>query len=252
MNLGALRDDERTGTSLERILPHLMVRCLTFSLRLPYGCPLLTFRWGAGVDQVAATVTAYDALAPEYAERWFHFRLDKALARFQDHVQLGSLVLDAGCGPGRDTQTLQMLGYRVLGIDCSIGMLREGRRRGVNAPLVQADLRYLPLPQHSLDGIWACASLLHLPKTEVSVALAECARVLNHGCLYLAVKEGEGEGWETDRRTGLRRYFAYYYLSELKSLLERSGFQVLEHWIDRPGEGQRHPWINVIASICGG
>ena len=198
------------------------------------------------MDQVATTVTAYDVLASQYAERWFDFRLDRPLARFQARVPAGSLVLDAGCGPGRDAQRLQGLGYRVLGLDCSVGMLCEGRRRGVNVPMVQADLRHLPLPHRSLGGIWACASLLHLPKAGLPVALAECARVLHHGHLYLAVQEGEGEGWQANRRHGPRRYFAYYHQGELESLLACSGFQVLERWIDPPGKGQRHRWINVI------
>jgi ubiquinone/menaquinone biosynthesis C-methylase UbiE len=128
-------------------------------------------------------------------------------------------------------------------------MLSEGRQRGVSVPLALADLRRLPLPVRSLGGIGACASLLHLPKAGLPVALTEFARVLDSGHLYLVLKEGEGEGWQTEGRTGLRRYFARYQLSELVSLLEGSGFQVLEHWLDPPGKGQRHRWISMIATV---
>lgn len=216
---------------------------------MAYGYSLLTLRWEADVDHIAPTVAAYDVLAPDYAERWFGLHLGKPLARFQAHVPQGSWVLDAGCGPGRDAQSLQALGYRVLGFDRSVGMLSEGRQRGVSVPLALADLRRLPLPVRSLGGIWACASLLHLPKAGLPVALTEFARVLDSGHLYLVLKEGEGEGWQTEGRTGLHRYFARYQLSELVSLLEGSGFQVLERWLDPPGKGQRHRWISVIATV---
>jgi SAM-dependent methyltransferase len=185
-------------------------------------------------------------MARTYAERWFGFRLHDEMARFTAHLAPGARVLDAGCGPGQNTAWLTEQGYVATGVDRSGGMLREARRRGVAAPLVQADLRHLPFRSASYDGLWACASLLHMPKRYARAALSEMGRVVDRGILYAAVKRGRGEAWVEDEGGG-RRFFAYYDPDELRALVTQAGWKVLSCWQTEDSAGRSHPWINLLA-----
>jgi ADP-ribose pyrophosphatase YjhB (NUDIX family) len=196
-------------------------------------------------EPVAAPVASYDAIAQDFADRWFDFRLHKQMASFTDHLRPGARVLDLGCGPGRDVAYLQELGFRAVGVDLSAGMLAEGRRRGVG-PLMRADMRVLPFADSSFDGLWCCASLLHVPRAQVPAVLGEYRRVLGHGYLFMAVKRGEGEAWVTGEDGG-RRLFVYYHPAEIELLVERAGFQVIDCRTFAPGPEQSHPWINLLA-----
>ena len=193
-----------------------------------------------------ATIASYDAMAPTYAERWFGFRLRDEMACFTAHLDPCVPVLDAGCGPGQDTAWLAEQGYAATGVDLSGGMLREARRRGVTAPLVQADLRYLPFRSGSYRGIWACASLLHIPKVQAEAVLREMARVASAGQIYIAVKRGQGEEWVEDDGKG-RRFFAYYDPDELRALVTQAGCTVHAQWETEDSAGRSRPWINMLA-----
>ena len=199
------------------------------------------------------SAAAYDGAAERFADRWFDLRLEEPMARFAGRLGPGARVLDVGCGPGRDAAWLAELGFDAGGVDLSFGMLQEGRARGVDVPLIQADMRHLPFRRGSFDGLWVCASLLHIPKEQAGDALRELARVVYPGHMFLAVKRGEGEAWVEDDE-GHRFFFAYYAPSEIELLVERSGFEVLQAW-EAPDQaweapdqaGRSHPWINVLA-----
>lgn len=192
------------------------------------------------------TTASYDAMALAYAGRWFGFRLQDEMARFTAHLAPGARVLDLGCGPGQDTAWLAEQGYAATGVDLSAGMLREAQRLGVTAPLVQADLRYLPFRSGSYRGIWACASLLHLPKAQAEAAVCEMARVIHPGHIYVAVKRGQGEAWVEDECRG-RRFFAYYDPEDLRALVTGAGCTVLSLWETEDSAGRSRPWINLLA-----
>jgi 8-oxo-dGTP pyrophosphatase MutT (NUDIX family) len=192
------------------------------------------------------TVRTYDQTAPAFAERWFDMRLEEEMGRFVDRLGPGARVLDVGCGPGHDTAWLVEMGFDAAGVDLSFGMLKEGQRRGVTAPLIQADMRRLPFRSGSLDGLWVCASLLHVPKDQVDGVLRELARIVHPGHIAVAVKRGEGEAWVDDDQ-GRRRFFAYYGLDEIQLRLERNGFEVLGCWEVTDLQGREHPWFNVLA-----
>lgn len=193
---------------------------------------------------MSETAATYDRKAATFAARWWDLRLDRALAAFAARLRPGARVLDLGCGPGRDVRWLRELGLWAVGLDRSAGMLAEARSRVV-APFVQADMRALPFADGSLDGVWACASLLHVPRAEAPAVLAEVRRVLEHGHLFLAVKRGEGETWVETEHGPV--FFAYYHPAEIELLVERAGFRVLERWEEADRAGRDHPWLNLLA-----
>ncbi len=195
-------------------------------------------------DVTHKTIQSYNKQAAAYAERWGDFLLDEALNKFTKYLKPGGLILDAGSGPGRDMRDLQQRGYNVIGLDRSAGMLQEAAKRGAG-PLVMADMRQLPFAKHSFNGVWALASLLHLPKSDLIPALKEANRVLGHGHIYLAVKVGQDEIWVGDDEQG-QRFFAFYHPAEVELALERADFHVLSLRLTPDGAGRGNYWINVI------
>ena len=199
-------------------------------------------------DETETTTATYDEIAGAYAARWARGEtLAGARSRFVASLAPGARVLDVGCGPGHDAACLRALGLRAYGVDRSRGMLREARRRQV--PIVQGDMRQLPVADARLDGLWVSASLLHIPKRDVPGVLAEFRRVLPPGgVLYLGVKAGQGEGWfeaaQYERGGARQRFFAFYTEAELDELLERAGFAVTDGWLD---EAPSQRWI---ARLC--
>jgi SAM-dependent methyltransferase len=119
--------------------------------------------------------------------------------------------------------------------------------RGLRVPLLLGDMRALPLPDAALDGLWVCASFLHIPKHDGPAVLREFSRALrNGGALYIGVKEGDGERW-VEQYDGRRRFFAFYQPDELGALLTAHGFEVAQSWLNADSQGRPERWINCIA-----
>lgn len=201
-------------------------------------------------SETAATIASYDATAAEFASRRGTLRLEHALSAFTQLLSGHRQVLDLGCGPGRDVDFLTDLDCTVVGLDLSAGMLREARKRLPRARLIQAELRSPPFASKCFDGIWASASLLHLPRAGFDRALAELVRFLREpgGVLYLALKGGQGEQWVTGG-DGRWTFFAYYQSDEIEMSLTHAGFQALERWTAEDQAGRCRPWINVVARL---
>jgi len=202
------------------------------------------------MEQTERTTQAYDELASCFADKFWQDDLSAQLDRFCALLRPGARVADVGCGPGRDLLSLTDRGFWAVGLDRSAGMLRQAALRGAGR-LVQADVRALPFASDTLGGIWACASLLHLPKRDLPAALTEMRRVLGHGHVYLSLKEGEGESWRRDDR-GQCRFFAYYGLPEVETALERAGFRVIDCRLEADSRRPDLVWISAIGESCEG
>jgi 8-oxo-dGTP pyrophosphatase MutT (NUDIX family)/ubiquinone/menaquinone biosynthesis C-methylase UbiE len=195
-------------------------------------------------DKAKRTTQAYDEIAPHFAAKFCETDLSAQLERFCAQLQPGVRILDVGCGPGRDLLTLAERGFWAVGLDRSAGMLHQAMERGAKL-LVQADARALPFANGTLDGAWACASLVHLPKAELPAALAEIQRALGHGHVCLILKQGEGESWREDDN-GQQRFFAYYHPAEVELALERAGFHVTYCNLEADSHRPNLNWINAI------
>lgn len=137
----------------------------------------------------------------------------------------GKRVLDAGCGAGRDVQKFLALGLDVEGLDYSHSLIARCRKKFPQSVFHLGDLRKTRLSSSSFDGIWACASILNLSKSDAQNAFAEFNRLLKPGgVLMVSVKKGRGEKMVSDRAG--RRFFSYYSESELKRRVENAGVRV--------------------------
>jgi SAM-dependent methyltransferase len=200
-------------------------------------------------DPTTETTQTYDAIAAEYARRNSTDdpqRID-VVRPVATSLAPGSVVADVGCGPGREVALFREQGFRVVGLDLSLGQLKTGGQPGV----VRADMRRLPLRTGAIDGIWCGAALLHLSRNAVPGVLGEFARaVRGGGQLYLAVAEGDGEGWEIASQYGSsrRRWFTYHRQGDLTALLAAAGFTVYQ--VQRT-EGARRNWLYLHAERVG-
>ncbi len=230
----------------------------------------------ATYDQVARNYAErHEEMPPHWAERMDEF-VDLLAAALADHplpdwgrpgddctleeyLQFVP-VLDAGCGPGRDTRALAAHGLPVLGVDLSQGMLDEaGERTARRLPrgfirYALMDLRRLELPDASCRGVWCSASLLHIPRQTAPRAVAELARVSRAGApivVFLKRQQGaeqeEFQHYQFSDAGDARRFFAYYTPEEARQLLEDAGLAILDQ-ASVPGDSPSAPeWISLVA-----
>lgn len=174
------------------------------------------------------TIATYDAVASLYLEReQLRDSTIQApyLRAFAESISSGERVLDLGSGPGLDADALREHGLKPLCLDRSLGMLRT-RAQSSLVPRVQADMCAIPVQTSSFAGVWANASLIHLPREQFLQALAEVGRVLSsRGAFFLSIKSGIGDEWEREEFGG-PRWFQYWAAVDLDRALEAVGFRV--------------------------
>jgi ubiquinone/menaquinone biosynthesis C-methylase UbiE len=181
-------------------------------------------------EYLQMTVDTYNEIAENYVETTKAIRPSLEFDKFCNAVKPGGTILDAGCAWGRDSQAFFERGFSVVGIDLSTKLLELARRFSPNCSFVQADVRNTPFPDSHFDGIWCVATLLHLKRSEVSVALTEFKRVLSKGAFcFIQVKRGKGEEIVGQKFSqGKNRFFTYFELEEMQDLCVSAGFHISE------------------------
>jgi SAM-dependent methyltransferase len=118
----------------------------------------------------ASTIAFYEEHAEEYCETTSHLDLNHLHGRFLRELQPGAHILDAGCGSGRDSKAFLDRGFRVTAIDASPRVIE------VASKVVGGHCQVLRFQEMAFrevfDGIWACASILHIPKREIPDIMA--------------------------------------------------------------------------------
>ena len=197
---------------------------------------------------VLQTIDAYERSAKECMAHWGKRRHHRPplLVEWLQCLPADARLLDLGCGGGRDAGDLGQRGYRVVGLDRTSALLSVGRRRYRSLPLVRADLRDLPFHAMSFDGLWAAASLMHLPKPAANRVLTDLYRLVRPGGLFAAtVTYGVKSRLVTDGWVP-GRYFARWRKDELARAVRRAGWTILELQVKTNRE-RKGRWINFIA-----
>ncbi|WP_336797389.1 class I SAM-dependent methyltransferase [Erwinia aphidicola] len=181
-----------------------------------------------------------------HAQRFFSETVDVDMSElyrpFVAHLKPGARILDAGCGSGRDAKAFSEMGYEVEAFDASAELV-ELARQHTGLPVKQ--MRFEDITEvERYDGIWCCASLLHVPLAELPGVMAQLAKALKPGGVwYLSFKYGSGEREKDGRR------FTDMDESGLEEMIGGlSGIEVMECWItgDRRHEKKSETWINMV------
>jgi SAM-dependent methyltransferase len=151
-------------------------------------------------------------------------------------------ILDLGCGLGRDVYYFQSLGHRPVGLDGSEVFCNMARHY-TNCQILQQTFLNLDLPSQSFDGIFANASLFHVPSQELPRVLFDLYTALRPGgILFSSNPRGNGEGWSG------QRYGHYMQLTDSLFFLEEAGFEVIEHYYRPSGKPEHEqPWLAIVA-----
>ena len=148
-------------------------------------------------------------------------------------------ILDLGCGPGRDLAAFSAMGHEPTGLDGS-NVFCEMAREHSGCPVLQQDFLALSLPAETFDGIFANASLFHVPSQELPRVLSELqASLKTGGVLFSSNPRGDNqEGWNGPR------YGAYHDLESWGAFLEAAGFEPIEHYYRPTGlPREEQPWL---------
>lgn len=196
-------------------------------------------------NEADLTLRYYEDHAGEFAAGTIGADMGEIRQRFLAMLPAGGRILDFGCGTGRDTKAFLAMGYRVAALDGSEALCRIAREH-TGIPVRCQDFRcFAPEEGEEYDGIWACASLLHLSKVELLPVMRELAKVLRSGgVLYASFKYGEHEG----ARNG--RFFTDFTREGFQQFLEQiPAFRITEQWVSgdvRLGRGDER-WLNILA-----
>nr|WP_136250778.1 class I SAM-dependent methyltransferase [Ningiella ruwaisensis] len=199
----------------------------------------------------------YNLHAEQYFNETILLPMDDVIARFLQRIPEDAKILDLGCGSGRDSLYFIEKGFSVTAIDGSEALAKRASQLIGQDVLVQ-DFRALSLPSE-FDGIWACASLLHLPKKDMLPVLHYLKAHLSPNGIFFAsfkaksnakAKAKSEEIMFADEGVDSRgRFFAYYEMDELIAVFQQAGFQVVEQWQEcKPLRESMQSWLNVIVT----
>lgn len=203
-------------------------------------------------DPVLETIKTYDNVAQEYMERYQKHGDQNNMQPFLDKfivlLTTGKKVLDIGGGAGFDAKYLSDKGCIVTSIDLSEKLLEIARQIAPKVEFIKMDMRDMTFDDATFDGVWASASLLHIPKSEIKGVIGKIYSILKHkGVIYLGFKQGEGEKFVTNEGKGnlpgVKRFFSFYSAEEIKQLLIDQGFEIIEFVSDTNRE---NVWLNYI------
>lgn len=197
-------------------------------------------------DPSRRTVETYDRHAEDYVDRHAdRSPIEHLVERFCERTD-GRRVLDVGCGPGWETETFDDRGYDAVGLDRSAAFL-DGAVDRHGGRYLRGEMRRLPVADDSVDGVWAMASLLHLPRADVDDALAEFARAARPGAtLFCAVKHGDGTR-PGDRYDEDTRAFTLFREDDLRERVRAAGFAVVDSEVDAATDPGGDGWVRVSA-----
>lgn len=188
------------------------------------------------------TINYYNQNAENFIANTQNADMHPTQERFLRLLDANTSILDFGCGSGRDTKYFLEKGYQVTATDGSAELCRLASEfTGIKVKEMLFDELDA---MNQYDGIWACSSILHLPKKELLPVIQKmCEALKDNGIIYTSFKYGDFEG----ERNG--RYFTDFTEKTFQEVVEKiPELTIEEHWITsdvRPGRGEEK-WLNLI------
>jgi SAM-dependent methyltransferase len=204
----------------------------------------MTDRYGDGPDETndetnndlpaiaRSTLGHYDRHAEDYWAGTRDHDVSQNIEAMLAHIE-GTApfdLLDFGCGPGRDLKTLKDMGHRATGLEGAVRPAAMARSWS-GCEVLEQDFFALDLPARRFDGVFANASLFHVPACLLPKVLGNLFRTLKPGgVMFSSNPRGDGsEGWYGER------YGSYHDLEGWRRFMAAAGFMELTHYYRPPG-----------------
>lgn len=157
--------------------------------------------------------------------------------------ETGLDILDLGCGPGRDLIYFKSLGHNPVGLDGTSEFCTMARENS-DCEVLQQSFNDLKLDENIYDGIFANASMFHIPSYNLENVLKNLHKSLRpNGILFTSNPRGDEEGWSSPKRYG---NFMQYEASE--KYLINAGFEIIDHYYRPPGLPlEQQKWIAIVS-----
>lgn len=193
----------------------------------------------------AGTLAHYEQRAAEFRDGTLGHDVSQNIAALLRHIKAEPpfTILDFGCGPGRDLKTFTALGHRAIGLEGTDAFAAMARAYS-GCEVWRQDFLNIELPPQGFDGIFANASLFHVPSQELPRVLRQLHATLRpEGVLFASNPRGDNqEGWNNGR------YGAYHNYAQWLQYLEAAGFAEIEHYYRPVGlPREQQPWLATVA-----
>lgn len=190
------------------------------------------------------TIGHYDHNAESFWEGTRDHDVSQNYQAFLSHIEGAGpfTLLDLGCGPGRDLRYFKDLGHTAIGLDGAPRFVELARQHSGCAVLLQ-DFLSLDLPESRFDGVFANASLFHVPSADLPQVLEQLHQTLRPGgVLFCSNPRGQNEeGWSGDR------YGCYRDLEGWRRPLQAAGFTEVLHYYRPAGLPRpQQPWLAMV------
>ena len=188
-----------------------------------------------------ATLEHYDQRAADFWEGTRGHDVSQNINALLRHIEAKPpfTILDFGCGPGRDLAAFSKLGHVAIGLDGSERFAAMAREHS-GCEVWRQDFLALDLPDGRFDGVFANASLFHVPNQELPRVLGELHATLKAGgVLFSSNPRGANEeGWNKGR------FGAYHDFEAWRAYVRQAGFTELEHYYRPEGlPREQQPWL---------
>lgn len=175
-----------------------------------------------------------------FIEDTFYCDMHSQYELFLKYMKKNGSILDLGFGSGRDLFYFSSLGYKVSGIDPTEVFVEKMLLEGFDVKNETAQTMNF---ENEFDGIWACASLLHVPKNELTSTFQNCEKALKQeGILYCSFKYGNKEEERNGRRfTDLNELL-------LQEYINKTNLKIMEIHISKDVRKDRsnEKWLNCV------
>ena len=195
-------------------------------------------------EVTAITIAEYDRMAAAYRRGTADHDVSQNIAALLEAIEGEGphVILDLGCGPGRDLRRFTALGHVVVGLDGSSELVAMARAE-TDCEVLHQNFLALDLPLARFDGIFANASLFHVPNSQLARVLRDLAAALKpDGVLFSSNPRGRNEeGWAGGR------YGCFHDLETWRAYVTTAGFRELNHYYRPAGRPRaEQPWLATV------